>query len=493
MLCMETITKVRRLFHKDRLSQREIAKKLQLDRRTVRKYLNSTEIPRYQRENYLSPKLGPFKACLIDRLEAQMLLPKHQRLSAVRHFEWLCNLGFEGKYPCVSRFIKRFYQEYQPIKPVFIPQSFPCGESYQFDWSHEKVCIQGEVIKLNVAHFRLCHSQAYFVRAYPRQTVEMLIDAHNHAFQFFGGTPQRGIYDNPKTIVKKIGRGKERIFNDAFLAMVNHFLIEPVACTPAAGWEKGQVERQVQTLRKRLFLPMLAFDSLDELNAYLLSKCQKRLEQPLKEDKHQTINERLIKEQRHFSAYIPYSGYRTERLLVNTCSLILFDSHRYSVPCHLVGKAVAAQITADTLRVFYGHEEVTQHPRSFLKNQITYNPYHYLSALAKKPGALRHGEPFIHWPLPECIKTLQKHLMSQPKGDKAMVKLLSLIADFGEDIGITAAEIALEQGIPTVEAVLNIILRLTEPAIPELESQHIPLTCPPIATLTHFDQLLARK
>lgn len=130
---METITKVRRLFHKDRLSQREIAKKLQLDRRTVRKYLNSTEIPRYQRENYLSPKLGPFKARLIDRLEAQMLLPKHQRLSAVRHFEWLCSIGFEGKYPCVSRFIKKFHHEYQSVKTVFIPQSFPCGESYQFD------------------------------------------------------------------------------------------------------------------------------------------------------------------------------------------------------------------------------------------------------------------------------------------------------------------------------------------------------------------------
>ncbi len=83
--------------------------------------------------------------------------------------------------------------------------------------------------------------------------------------------------------------------------------------------------------------------------------------------------------------------------------------------------------------------------------------------------------------------------MSQLKGDKAIVKLLSLIADFGESIGITATEIALEQGISTVEAVLNIILRLTEPAIPELESQHIPLTCPPVATLTHFDQLLARK
>ncbi len=151
---------------------------------------------------------------------------------------------------------------------------------------------------------------------------------------------------------------------------------------------------------------MLAFDSLDELNTYLHSKCQKRLEQPWKEYKYQTIKDRLTEEQRQFSPYIHYSGYRTERLLVNTCSLILFDSHRYSVPCHLVGKAVAVQITIDTLRIFYGHEKVTQHPRSFLKNQTTYNPYHYLSALTKKPGALRHGEPFIHWPLPDCIKRL---------------------------------------------------------------------------------------
>lgn len=143
-----------------------------------------------------------------ERLEAQMLLPKHQRFSAVRHFEWLCCLGFECQYPCVSRFIKKFHKEYQLIKAVFIPQSFPRGESYQFDWSHEKVCIQGEVIKFNVTHFKLCHSQAYFVRAYPRQTVEMLIDAHNQAFQFFGGTPQRDIYDNPKTIVKKLVKEK---------------------------------------------------------------------------------------------------------------------------------------------------------------------------------------------------------------------------------------------------------------------------------------------
>ena len=269
MLCMETIAKVRRLFHKEHLSQREIAKKLQLDRRTVRKYLYSTELPVYRREQYNHPKLGPFKNHLIERLALEMQQPKQQWLTAVRHYEWLCSLGFEGKYPCISRFVRKFRDEYKSTPKVFIPQYFPASESYQFDWSIEKICLDGEVIKVNVAHFRLCHSQAYFIKAYPRQTLEMLIDAHNHAFMFFEGTPLRGIYDNPKTIVKEIGKGKERVFNDGFLAMMNHFLIEPIACTPAAGWEKGQVERQVQTLRKRLFLPMLAFNSFSELNDYL--------------------------------------------------------------------------------------------------------------------------------------------------------------------------------------------------------------------------------
>ncbi|OOF74458.1 hypothetical protein BKG96_11085 [Rodentibacter caecimuris] len=69
-----------------------------------------------------------------------------------------------------------------------------------------------------------------------------------------------------------------------------------------------------------------------------------------------------------------------------------------------------------------------------------------MSALKKKPGALQHGEPFQGWALPPAIKTLQHHLLKQPRGDKAMVKLLSLIADFGEEVGVTAAELALEQG-----------------------------------------------
>jgi transposase len=114
------------------------------------------------------------------------------------------------------------------------------GEAYQFDWSHEVVLINSTTVTVKVAHVRLCHSRMLLVRAYPRETQEMVFDAHNRAFAFFKGTCTRGIYDNMKTAVESVFIGKDRQFNRRFLRMCGHHLVEPTACTPAAGWEKGQ-------------------------------------------------------------------------------------------------------------------------------------------------------------------------------------------------------------------------------------------------------------
>ncbi len=121
-----------------------------------------------------------------------------------------------------------------------VPLSFAPGEAYQFDWSHEVVLINGTTVTVKVAHVRLCYSRMLFVRAYPRETQEMVFDAHNRAFAFFKGTCTRGIYDNMKTAVETVLIGKNRQFNRRFLRMCGHYLVEPVACTPASGWEKGQ-------------------------------------------------------------------------------------------------------------------------------------------------------------------------------------------------------------------------------------------------------------
>ena len=156
---------------------------------------------------------------------------------------------------------------------AFVPLSFAPGEAYQFDWSHEIVLINGTTVTVKVAHVRLCHSRMLFVRAYPRETQEMVFDAHNRAFAFFKGPCTRGIYDNMKTAVETVFIGKDRQFNRRFLRMCGHYLVEPTACTPASGWEKGQVENQVGVVRERFFTPRLRVASYEELNAWLLDRC----------------------------------------------------------------------------------------------------------------------------------------------------------------------------------------------------------------------------
>ena len=138
------------------------------------------------------------------------------------------------------------------------------------DWA----IIAGERTKLQVAHVKLSYSRAFILRAYPQQTHEMLFDAHNHAFRVLAGVPRRGIYDNMRTAVDKVGRGKERQVNARFAAMVSHFLFEAEFCNPASGWEKGQIEKNVQDARQRLWQPTPSFPSLAALNDWLEKRCQ---------------------------------------------------------------------------------------------------------------------------------------------------------------------------------------------------------------------------
>jgi transposase len=128
-----------------------------------------------------------------------------------------------------------------------------------------------------------------FVAAYPRETQEMVLDAHSRAFAFFGGVPARLIYDNLKTVVDTVYVGKERQFNRRFLTLANHYLFEPVACTPASGWEKGQVENQVGNVREWLFTPLVRFASFAELNDWLAIRCRE-----LAQRSHPTQSQRTI-------------------------------------------------------------------------------------------------------------------------------------------------------------------------------------------------------
>ncbi len=286
-----------------------------------------------------------------------------------------------------------------------MPLSFAPGEAYQFDWSHEIVLIGGVTVTVKVAQVRLCHSRMPFVRAYPRETQEMVFDAHDRAFAFFRGACTRGIYDNMKTAVETIFAGKERTYNRRFLQMCGHYPVDPVACTPASGWEKGQVENQVSLVRERFFTPRLRVRSYDELNAWLLDQCVAYA----KAHRHPELRDRTIWEvfEAERPGLIPYAGrfdgFHAVPASVSKTCLVRFDNNKYSVAASAIGRPVEVRAYADRIELRQEGKVVGEHRRCFGRDQTVFDPWHYVPVLARKPGALRNGAPFKDWILPASL------------------------------------------------------------------------------------------
>ncbi len=212
MLVVETIAKIRRAFFGQGKAIKAICRELSLSRKVVRKVIRSgaTEF-RYEREHQPLPKIGPWREHLDAMLLANEGKPSRETLTLMRIYEELRELGYDGSYDAVRRYAKAWRKQRGAMTAeAYVPLSFAPGEAYQFDWSHEIVVVQGATTTLKVAHVRLCHSRMLFVRAYPRETQEMVFDAHDRAFAFFKGACTRGIYDNMKTAVETVRRDNQR-------------------------------------------------------------------------------------------------------------------------------------------------------------------------------------------------------------------------------------------------------------------------------------------
>src|ERR1700692_683915 len=353
MLVVETVAKIRRAYFVQGKAIKAICRELRVSRKVVRKVLRSeaTEF-RYEREEQPLPRIGPWQEALDQSRAANEANQSRERLTLIRVFEELRGRGYEGGYDAVRRYARGWQRDRASTSVgAYVPLSFAPGEAYQFDWSHEIVLINGTTTTVKVAHVRLCHSRILFVRAYPRETQEMVFDAHDRAFTLFKGTCQRGIYDNMKTAVETILVGKDRVYNRRFLQMCSHYLVDPVGWRPASGWEKGQVENQVGLVRERFFTPRLRFQNLDELNAWLLDKCIAYA----KAHRHPELTDQTIWEvfEAERPKLVPYAGrfdgFHSVPASVSKTCLVRFDNNKYSVTASAVGRPVEVHAYADRI------------------------------------------------------------------------------------------------------------------------------------------------
>jgi hypothetical protein len=383
------------------------------------------------------------------------------------------------------------------IIKAYAPLEFVPGDAFQFDWSYEQVELAGVQVEAKIAQFRLCHSRKPFCIAYTRETLEMVLDAHIRAFEFFGGVCSRGIYDNLKTVVSKVLMGKDRVFNRRFQNLASHYLFDLVACTPAAGWEKGQVENQVGVVRKRFFAKRRRFTSLEELNEWLADECRNHAattKHP--ERKEQTVAQVFVEEKSKLLALpaSPFDGYQESVSRVSPQLLISFDRNRYSVDAMAVGKAVSVRAYADRIVMVMNGTEVGSHRRHLGRDKVIYDPWHYLPVLERKPGALRDGAPFKQWDLPEAIVEVRRILENRVGGDRQFVNILSGVSRYGlESVTVACAQVVEDKTVSS-DVVLSILSREHEepPAEPLPLSAQLPLiTLIPVVDCCRYDQLLS--
>ncbi len=421
MSLMESVLKIRRWILREDRSLRSVARATGLSRNTVRKYLKDGSPPSYRRQ---APPVR-HRLCNGSDLRLQALFdqdmkrPRRERRTARKLYERLVVEGYTGSYSPVQRLVRDLKRAGADSGDAFIPLHSVAGDALRFDWSEERVVPGGVGRKIRVAHFRLCHSRKPFVMAYPGESREMVPDAFVQAPSFYGGVPRRVIIDDPRTMVTYVSRSKDRISHPRFLALMNHYVMEPVACTPAAGREKGQVGNQVRFLRGRLSVPRPASDDPDALNAWLRMRREELANRPHPGQSDRTVAEVSEDERAELRPLgRTFDGYVEKTVRVRSTCLVQHAGNRCSVPSRFAGQHVSLRAYAGRIAPVSGQDVIAEHKRRFTRNISYFEPWHHVPPLDRKPGALRDGAPFMDWQLPEAMHRIREHYMAGKGGDR---------------------------------------------------------------------------
>ncbi|MGI6550437.1 MAG: IS21 family transposase [Syntrophomonadales bacterium] len=439
MIRVDQYDDIRQMYLVEGMSQRAIARELGISRNTVRRYCHGANVP-WERKpvdraaNIVTPEVVDFiKSCFKEDAQSPNSKQKH---TARRIYERLCEeKGFTGGASTIRRAVREL-REKQP--KVFVPLSFDPGEAIQVDWGQATIILNGVKTQAHIFCMRLSHSIAPFVIAYPTEREESFLEAHIRGFEFFGGVSRDLIYDNLRTAVKE-GWGKNAREQDKFAAFRAHYAYRPLFCNPGEGHEKGLVENLVGYARRNFLVPLPEVTSFEELNQLLEQRCARYIEHHRVRGRDMSVKEAFALEKSALLA-LPVKSYdasKTAEVRVDYFSTARFETNCYSVPVKWVGKQVTVKASGLEVKIYYRGEEIGSHPRSYLKHKTIYQLEHYLPLIEQRPRSVFHARPVKEANIPEQIYAYANRL---PSPDKAMVRLLRLMVDYGVEAVLNAVK-----------------------------------------------------
>jgi len=424
---MEQWARVRRKVLIEGRSKRSVMKEEGLHWETLQKMLSHSRPPGYRRVNKAGRKIDAFAEWVQAVLDSDREVPRKQRHTAKRIFERLRDeRGFDGDYTAV----KELVAELKAVKrEVFVPLIHRPGEA-QVDFGHALVKVGGVLKKRPFFVMSLPYSDGFFVQVFERENTESFWEGHVRAFKFFGAVPARISYDNTRVAVAQMLGGPERKLTDGFLQLQSHYLFEEHFCRPARGNEKGVVEGIVRYSRANFLVPVPQVRALEELNARLEGSCREDLKRRLRGQR--ASKEELLSEELQVMRQLPLAEFEASRVQAtraSNLSLVRFDSNDYSVPVRCAHREVVVKGDCERVRIYCGEEEVADHRRIWEKQQVCFEPLHYLALLERKAGALDFARPLEGWDLPECFAVLRRRLEAEhgSEGTREYIKVLRLL------------------------------------------------------------------
>jgi len=501
---VELFEQIRRAHRLDpELSIRALAARFGTHRRTVRDALTSAAPAPRKTPTRDAPVLGPWKATIDGWLTADQSAPRKQRHTAHRIWERLVDEhGAVVSESTVRHYVPKAKARLgiQTVE-VMVPQEHPLGAEAEVDWGEARFLLDGELVSGCLFVMRLSASGKTFRRAYVNEAQDSFLDAHVRAFEYFGGVPDRVRYDNLKTAVIKVLRGRDRDENERFVLLRSHYGFDSFFCRPgiAGAHEKGGVEGEIGRFRRKAFVPVPTVGSMIELNEHVATVGAR--------DDLRHIGSRRLSVADHFDVEaqrlqpLPVERFdATTRLScrVDPKSRVCVRQSWYSVPARFVGRRLDVRLSADTVDVFDSNKLVASHARSPFKGVDTLVLDHYLEVLARKPGALLNATA-----LTRARKTgvftsghqqfwdLARRKHGDRNGTKALIGILLLhrtLPAAAVEAGMRAAMTVESVDVDLVEIEARRSIERTAVVIPI--GEHLTRFDRPAPSLAHYDQLL---
>jgi transposase len=452
------------------MSQREAARHFGISRDSVRKMLSFSVPPGYRRKVPVRrPKLDRFTGIIDAWLEADRSVHRKQRHTAKRVFDRLREEhDFTGGYTIVKDYIR---ERERQGREMFVPLAHPPGHA-QADFGEAMVILDGVERKAHFFAFDLPQSDACYIRAYPAATSEAWVDGHVHAFAFFGRVPVSVLYDNDRCLVARILPDGSRKRASLFSGFLSHYLIRDRYGRPGKGNDKGGVEGLVGYARRNFMVPVPRFPSWAALNAWLEERCRRRQDDVLR-GHTETIGERLARDldamadlpAAHFEACDQTAG------RVSSQALVRYKTNDYSVPVAYGHRDVWLRGYVDEVVIGCGGDLIARHPRSYEREDVVFDPVHYLPLIEQKINAFDQAAPLADWDLPPEFETLRRLMEARmlKVGRREFVQVLRLLETFELDDLHAAVKTALRMGAIGFDAVKHLVLCQVERRPPKLD------------------------